>query len=183
MGISRLDLTINLYVKYIIHRVNYFLHKGYLMSHEEKNTILQIIIGVTVNIWIIFEVTNLYATKVMDGPDAVQIWAETIFWIIAVAIVAGIVLTIFGTIIFSVLEALINGEADYNFIADERDKVIASTGNKITLGFLGTGFIALILGLKFGYEIVDCLVVLMFCFSLGGLLGEFAKLARYRMSI
>ena len=34
-----------------------------------------------------------------------------------------------------------------------------------------------------GYKIIDCLVILMFCFSLGGLLGEIAKLARYRTSI
>ena len=36
---------------------------------------------------------------------------------------------------------------------------------------------------KFGYEIMDCLVLLMFCFSFGGLIGEIAKLARYRMSV
>ena len=119
----------------------------------------------------------------MDGPDAIQIWANTMFWVIIFAIVAGIVMAIIGTIIFSILEAMITGEADQNFISDERDKMIANTGNKITVGFTGFGFIALIAGIKFGYQPVDCLVVLMFCFSLGGLFGEFTKLARYRMSI
>lgn len=153
------------------------------MSHEEKNTLLQIIIGVIINIWIVIEVRNLYVNGLMDNPNSIQIWAETIFWIVIFSIFVGIFLSVFGTIVFSILETLIIGEADNNFIADERDKMIASTGHKITIFFSGAGFIILIVGLKYGYEIVDCLVVLMFCFSLGGLLGEFAKLTRYRLSI
>ena len=152
------------------------------MSHEEKNTILQIIIGAAINIWLIFEIRQLYSNGLMDGPAAIQTWAETVFWIIIIAIVAGIGLTFIGTVIFSVIEKIILGEADYSFISDERDKTIASTGDKITLSIIGAGFIVLILGLKFGYEPIDCLILLMFCFSLGGLAGEVAKLARYRMS-
>ena len=152
------------------------------MSHEEKNTILQIIIGAAINIWLIFEIRQLYSNGLMDGPAAIQTWAETVFWIIIIAIVAGIGLTVIGTVIFSVIEKIILGEADYSFISDERDKTIASTGDKITLSIIGAGFIVLILGLKFGYEPIDCLILLMFCFSLGGLAGEVTKLARYRMS-
>ena len=153
------------------------------MSHEEKNTILQIIIGISINIWLILEIRQLYSNGWMDGPAAIQTWAETVFWIIVISIVAGIVLTVVGTVIFSVNEKIICGEADYNFIMDERDKAIASTGDKITLSIIGAGFVILISGLKFGYEIIDCLILLMFCFSFGGLLGEIAKLARYRMSV
>lgn len=153
------------------------------MSHEEKNTILQVIIGISINIWLILEIRQLYSNGWMDGPAAIQTWAETVFWIIVISIVAGIVLTVVGTVIFSVIEKIICGEADYNFIMDERDKAIASTGDKITLSIIGAGFVILILGLKFGYEIIDCLILLMFCFSFGGLLGEIAKLARDRLSV
>ena len=153
------------------------------MSHEEKNTILQVIIGISINIWLILEIRQLYSNGWMDGPAAIQTWAETVFWIIVISIVAGIVLTVVGTVIFSVIEKIICGEADYNFIMDERDNAIASTGDKITLSIIGSGFVILILGLKFGYEIIVCLILLMFCFSFGGLLGEIAKLARYRMSV
>ena len=153
------------------------------MSHEEKNTILQIIIGTAINIWLILEIKQLYSKGFMEGPTAIQIWAETVFWIIIIAIVAGIGLTVIGTVIFSIIEKVIFGEADYNFIVDERDKAIASTGDKISLSIIGTGFIILILGLKFGYQTIDCIVLLMFCFSLGGLVGEIAKLTRYRMSL
>ncbi len=153
------------------------------MSHEEKNTVLQIIIGIIINIWIVIEVRNLYENGLMDNANSIQIWADTIFWIVIFSIFIGIILSVFGTIVFSILETFIIGEADNNFIADERDKMIASTGHKITIFFSGAGFIILIIGLNYGYEIVDCLVVLMFGFSLGGLLGEFAKLTRYRLSI
>lgn len=153
------------------------------MSHEEKNTVLQIIIGLVVNIYVIMKVIDLYGSGAMDGPDAIQVWANTMFWVIIYAIVAGIIMAIIGTIIFAMIEAAMTGEADQKFITDERDKMIANSGNKVTMGFTGAGFIALIVGINFGYEPVDCLIVLMFCYSLGGLAGELTKLARYRMSI
>ena len=84
------------------------------MSHEEKNTILQIVIGVAINIWLILEIKQLYSEGFMEGPTAIQIWAETVFWIIIIAVVAGIGLTVIGTVIFSVIEKFILGEADYH---------------------------------------------------------------------
>ncbi len=153
------------------------------MSHEEKNTLLQIIIGVVVNFYIIQKVRELYSSGAMDGPDAIQIWAHEMFWVIIFAVVGGIVMAIIGTILFSIIETAVTGEADQNFITDERDKMIANTGNKTTVAFTGMGFVVLIAGINFGYRPIDCLVVLMFCFSLGSLFGEFTKLARYRMSI
>lgn len=153
------------------------------MSHEEKNTVLQIIIGIAVNIWVIMKVRGLYASGLMDGPDAIQIWAETMFWVIIYAVIGGIILAIIGSILFAMIEAAVTGEADQNFITDERDRMIANIGNKVTVGFTGLGFIVLIAGIKFGYQPIDCLVILMFSFSLGGLFGELVKFARYRMSI
>jgi hypothetical protein len=153
------------------------------MSHEEKNTVLQIFIGIVVNIYVIMKISSLYGSGAMDGPDAIQVWADTMFWVIIYAIAAGIIMAIIGTILFAMIEAAMTGEADQNFITDERDKMIANSGNKVTMGFTGLGFIVLIAGIKFGYDPVDCLVVLMFCFSLGSLAGEMVKLARYRMSI
>ena len=163
--------------------LNFFYIGDLEVSYEEKNTLLQIIVGIVINIWIVIEVRGLYANGVMDSPEAIQTWAKTILWIIIVSILAGILFTIMGTIIFSILEKIIFGKSDTNFITDERDKTIASIGHKITIFFAGAGFITLLVGLNFGYEIVDCLVVLMFCFSLGGLLGELAKLVRYRVGI
>ena len=61
--------------------------------------------------------------------------------------------------------------------------MIAKVGNTVTVGFTGFGFVVLIAGIKFGYRPIDCLVILMFCFSIGGLAGELVKFARYRMSI
>ena len=81
------------------------------MSHEEKNTVLQIIIGIIINIWIAIEVRGLYLNGIMDSPNAIQTWAETILWIVVVSIVAGILFTILGTIIFSILENIIFGES------------------------------------------------------------------------
>ncbi len=153
------------------------------MSHEEKNTVLQIIIGLAVNIWVILKVKSLYASGAMDGPDAIQIWAETMFWVIIYSVGFGILLAILGSILFAIIETAVTGESDQKFITDERDKMIAKVGNTVTVGFTGFGFVVLIAGIKFGYRPIDCLVILMFCFSIGGLAGELVKFARYRMSI
>ena len=153
------------------------------MSHEEKNTILQILIGIGINIWLAVEINNLYSKGLMYSPDAIHRWAETIFWIMIISVLMGIIITIFGTLIFSIIESIIFGEADNNLIIDERDREIAGTGHKVFVGFSSTGFLMLILGLKFGFELIDCLVLMMFCFSLGGLLSEIVKLVRYRMSL
>lgn len=153
------------------------------MSHEEKNTVLQILIGLFINGWIILTVRDLYASGALDGPDAFQIWANEMFWIIIWAIGMGIAFAILGTIIFAIVEAIITGEADQKFITDERDKMIADTGNKVTMFFTGIGFVTLIAGIKFGYDPIDCMIVLMFTYSLGSLAGEFTKFARYRMGI
>lgn len=85
------------------------------MSYEEKNTILQIIIGVVINIWIIIKIRDLYISGAMDGPDAIQTWAEAMFWIILFAIAAGIILGVIGTVLFSMIETAISGEMDVNF--------------------------------------------------------------------
>ena len=76
------------------------------MSHEEKNTLLQIILGIVINIWIAIEVRDLYANGIMDSPEAIQTWAKTILWIIIISILAGILFTIMGTIMFSILEKM-----------------------------------------------------------------------------
>ena len=80
------------------------------MSHEEKNTVLQIIIGLAVNIWVILKVKSLYASGAMDGPDAIQIWAETMFWVIIYSVGFGILLAILGSILFAIIETAVTGE-------------------------------------------------------------------------
>ena len=80
------------------------------MSYEEKTTILQIIIAAGINIWLILEIRQLYSDGLMDGPAAIQIWAETVFWIIMISIIVGIALTVIGTVLFAIIERVIFGD-------------------------------------------------------------------------
>ena len=151
------------------------------MSHEEKNTILQIVLGVAINVWLAVKISWLYSTGALDDASAVRIWANAVFWVFVLAIPIGIALTVAGTIIFSLLETIFSGESDTECLVDERDKMMAGYSNQVTLFSMGTGFILLVSGINFGYDIVDSLVVFLFFVSIGGLLGEVVKLAKYRM--
>ena len=76
------------------------------------------------------------------------------------------------TLIFAIFYTVIFGEADFNFIMNEVEKGIVSIGVKVTLSFIRSYFLMLTLGLKFGYEVVDYLIFILFCFSFRGLVGE-----------
>lgn len=70
---------------------------------------------------------------------------------IIISIAGEIILIEIETLIFAIVENVIYCEADFNFIMNERDKAVASIGFKVTLSFIRSSFLMLILGLKFGY--------------------------------
>lgn len=149
------------------------------MSSEERSTLLQLVIGVIVNIYILIRLSQLFDSGALDGPDAIQVWAMAMLWVIGLSIVFGIIVAIIGSILF----AVILNEPDPSFVVDERDRMIANTGLKITMGFVSTGFLGMIAALAFGIDPLICLIGLMLTYSVGSTIGEAGKLARYRMSI
>lgn len=149
------------------------------MSHEERNTVFQIFIGLCVNAYIIWRLLKLAREGAFDSPDAVAVWAQTVLWIIPFVVVFGIAVMILGNILI----AIANRDPKPSFVVDERDNMITSTGNRITVACIGLGFMGSLIAMAFGVGAIGGLTAILFSFSIGSMLGEIGKLVRYRMAI
>ena len=75
------------------------------MVYQDRNNIVSIVVGLAVNFYIISRLIDLNAAGAFDAPDAVNVWARTVVWVIPIAIAA----TIAGTIIFNIGYAIATG--------------------------------------------------------------------------
>lgn len=149
------------------------------MSHEERNNIASLIAGLLVNIYIINKLSNLFADGRLDGPDALMIWARAMLW----AIPIGIITVIICVILFSIIFAIATGEGNPSFVVDERDEAIKIFGMRFTMVVVSAAFIGGIVALAMGYAPLYVFIGMFFGFSLGDMIGNFAKLIRYRVDM
>lgn len=149
------------------------------MSHEERNNIASIVAGLLVNIYIISRLANLFSDGRLDGPDAVMVWARAILW----AIPIGIATVIICVILFNILFAIAERDPNPSFVVDERDQQIKVLGMQFTMVIVSIAFIGGVAALAMGAETLHVLIGMFFGFSLGDLIGNFAKLIRYRYDV
>lgn len=146
------------------------------MSHEERNNIASLIAGILVNIYVISKLSGMFADGRFDGPDALMIWARAMLWVIPI----GIGVVIVCIILFNILFAIAAGEENPSFVVDERDKAIQVFGMRFTMVFTGIGFIGGMVALAYGIDPLFVFIGMFFAFSFGDMIGNFAKLIRYR---
>lgn len=147
------------------------------MTHEERNNIVGIVIGLIVMIFLATKLSGMNNAGAFDGADAIKIWARTVLWVIPFSIVAMIVMTILFNIIF----AIVTNNKNPSFVVDERDKQINSLGAKVTSGIMGAGFIlALLLLAYFDWRAIGALNIMFFTFAIADFLGNVTKLVLWR---
>ena len=149
------------------------------MSHEERNNIASIIAGLLVNIYVINKLSNLFADGSLDGPDALMVWARAMLW----AIPVGVIVVIICVILFSIVFAIATGEENPSFVVDERDEAIKILGLRFNMVIISVAFIGGMIGLALGYAPLYVFIGMFFGFSIGDLIGNFAKLIRYRVDM
>lgn len=149
------------------------------MSHEERNNIASIIAGVLVNIYVINKLMELFADGRLNGPDALMVWARAMLW----AIPVGIVVVIVCLILFSIVFAIATADGNPSFVVDERDEAIKILGLRFHMVILTIAFIGGMIALAVGYAPLYVFIGMFFGFSLGDLIGNFAKLIRYRVDM
>lgn len=147
------------------------------MSHEERNTIASLIAGLLVNIYVITKLANMFEDGRLSGPDALMVWARAMLWVIPVGILTVIVCVILANII----AAIIANEPKPTFIVDERDRAIQNIGLRFTAVVTSIGFIGGMVGLAAGAQPLYVLIGMFFAFSVGDLIGNFAKIVKYRV--
>lgn len=149
------------------------------MSHEERNAVFRFLIGLCVNIYLIWRLLKLDGGGAFDSADAVAIWAQAVLWSIPFAVIFGIVVMILGNILL----AIVNRDPKPSFVVDERDKMITNMGNRIIVACFCLGLMASLVAMAFGVGAIGGLTAILLSFSIGSIVGEIGKLVRYRMAI
>ena len=146
------------------------------MSHEERNTVAQILAGIMVNIYVIRKLQNMYADGRLVGDETIQVWAQAMLWVIPIGIAA----VIATTILFNILHAIVTNTPKPSFLVDERDHAISRFGMQITMVISSIGLIGMVIALAMGTDTLKSLIGLWFAFAAASLFGDFGKLIRYR---
>ena len=146
------------------------------MSYAERQTWTEIVTSTLVFALIIITLRDHHAAGLFDGADGFQIWAQKVLWMIAV----GIGVAIAVSIAFAIGFAVITGEKGSDLV-DERDRLIAGFGWKVTSITVSAGFIGALCLMAFGAGTLVALNAMLAAFALSDLLGHLAKLWRYRL--
>ena len=149
------------------------------MSHEERNNIASLIAGLLINIYVIIKLSNMFEAGRLDGPDAMMIWARAMLWVIPI----GILTVIVCIIVFSILFAIAERDGSPSFVVDERDEAIKTFGMRFTMVATSVGFIGGLIALAMGTAPLFVFIGMFFAFSVGDLIGNAAKLIRYRAEV
>ena len=149
------------------------------MTHEERNNLMAIVVGIMIIIYIAWNVHSKVEAGVFTGPDGLMLWARTVLWAIPIGVISMIV----GTILMAIIYAIATGDPKPSFIVDERDKLIGNWGMKVTIGCVSTGFIMAIIGLAMGSSAFVVLNVIFFSFAAGDLFGNLTKLVLWRRGL
>lgn len=142
------------------------------MSSDERNTYVSLLSSLLINAYMIWRLVDMFGAGTLSGPDALQIWARMVLWVIGAAIVL--------TILFNIVFAIATGEKSPQFLSDERDRVFEVRGMGATTLVMIFGFIGAIVALALGQTPIFAFIQLYFSLALGSLAGDLVKLASYR---
>ncbi len=146
------------------------------MTYQDRNNVVSIIVSLIVNGYIILRLLEMNAAGQFEGPDAVNVWARMVIWVIPIAIAA----TIVGTILFNILYTIVTGTQKHSFLVDERDKMFDRRGIAAVVIFAGAGFILAILALALGWSALVGFNIIYFAMALGSMAADIVKFISYR---
>ena len=146
------------------------------MSYNSKKTIAGMVMGVlVVAAYIIYALSDS-----SPAPDDLKSWAAAMLVFIGIGIAAAIAIQIILHIALSIGVAVKEREQDdktveriiaSTVVEDERDKLIGLKSTHIGYVFAGIGFVAALVALALGIQVVTVLHILFGAFS-GGSLAE-----------
>lgn len=146
------------------------------MTYQDRNNVVSIAINLSVDAYIILKLLEMNAAGLFDGPDAVNVWARMVIWVIPISIVA----TIVGTILFNIAYAIATGNAKPSFRVDERDKMFDLRSFVAVAVVAGGGFVVTIIGLALGWSALTGFNIIFFSMALGSLTADIVKFISYR---
>ena len=146
------------------------------MTYQDRNNVVSILINLIVNGYIVSRLFEMNAAGAFDGPDAVNVWARMVVWVIPISIAA----TIVGTILFNIGYAIATGNEKPSFLVDERDKLFEQRGIIAVVVFAAFGFVAAIISLALGASALVGFNIIYFSMALGSMADDGVKFISYR---
>lgn len=146
------------------------------MSFAARAIVAELLTFVSVISLFAWILASCHAGGVFDGPDGLMLWARTVLWMIPVGIVVAIVTTLLWEMGY---RAVTREGADK--LTDERDRLIAGFGWKVTSITASAGFLLALGALALGQSILVTMNLMLAGFALSDLTGNLAKLWRYRV--
>lgn len=149
------------------------------MNSEERLTWINLVSSLLINGWFYSRIWTMFQDGTSTAPDAMQIWARTVIWVIPVSIGSIIVLTILTTI----AQAILAGGKPPAFLKDERDTKFEMWGMGAMMLFAVAGFLGAMAALAFGYSGFIAFNLIYLGFSLGDVASNLLKLTLYRTGV
>ncbi len=110
------------------------------------------------------------------AENALQIWAQTLLWVVP----AAIVMTIGLTILAAIIQAAVTGDDRVIFLKDERDRQIELFGLGAMMLVLVLGFVGAMAALAWGVGGFVAFNLIYLAFFVGDIAANLIKLGLYR---
>ncbi len=148
------------------------------MSFSERSIIAELVSSLLVVALFVWLIAGRHAQGAFDGPDGLMLWARQVLWMIP----AGIGVSLLVTLLLAALYHATT-RAAFDDLVDERDRMIAGFGWRVTAIAISTGFVGALAALAWGLPVFVALNLMLGAFALGDISGNVAKLLRYRLGI
>lgn len=146
------------------------------MNSEERMTWINLFSSVVINGWFYSRIWEMFHDGTATAPDALQLWARTVIWVVPVSIGSIIVLTILTTIV----QGIFAGGKPPAFLKDERDTKFEMWGMGAMMLFTVAGFLGAMAALALGYSGFIAFNLIYLGFSVGDVASNVLKLILYR---
>lgn len=146
------------------------------MAYQDRNTVVSIFVNLLTIAYVVSQLIRMQADGQFDGPDAANVWARMVVWVIPISIAA----TIIGTILFNIGFAIATGQESPSFVVDERDRHFERRGSFAVIAGAGIGFVTGIVALAMDYSALVGLNIMYFGMAAGALGSDLVRFASYR---
>ena len=146
------------------------------MNSAEREIWASLASSLIVNSYFLNRIWGMFLDGTSTADNGMQIWAQTVLWLVPVVIVASITLTILVNIGYGIL----SGERSPIFLKDERDRKYELWGHGVTMAVMSMGFLLSLILLAVGYSGFIAFNAIYLTMIISDLAGTGLKLVLYR---
>jgi len=148
------------------------------MPSEERSTWISLLASLLVNAWFAAQVWRMYGDGTSTAADGLQVWAQTMLWVIPASILAHIALHILTAIVLTATQ----GEDAARSLKDERDLQFENHGRGAMVLFTVLGIMGAMIALAWGVSAFHAFNLIYLFFFLGDLANSLVRIGLYRFA-